>query len=208
MKYSIDLEKLSVQEYKELLKMQNLLPGRRILWQDIDQNFTKIENDNIKTVEQLRKTLSTPIKIAAFASSSGISEDYLLILKRELSSFEQKPIPLADFLGIDPALIEQLNKIGIGNSREYYESGLSTSDELFCLSDLVRVNGIGAIAARAFYEAGYQSVTDIAAARAEEMLSKISAVNEIHHYYKAKLGIKDMQFCIDFAVLLTNYCSR
>jgi len=207
-KYSIDLEKLSVQEYKELLKRQNLLPGRRILWQDMDQNFTKIENDNIKTVEQLRKTLSTPIKFAAFASSTGISEDYLLILKRELSCFEQKPIPLTDFLGIDPALIEQLNKIGIGNSKEYYESGLSTSDELFCLSDLVRVNGIGAIAARAFYEAGYRSVTDIAAASAEEMLSRISVVNETHHYYKAKLGVKDMQFCIDFAVLLMNYCSR
>jgi len=105
-KYSIDLEKLSVQEYKKLLKMQNLLPGRRILWQDIDQNFTKIENNNIKTVEQLRKTLSTPMKIATFASDTGISEDYLLILKRELSSFEQKPILLADFFGIDPALIE------------------------------------------------------------------------------------------------------
>ena len=28
MKYNLDLERLSVQEYKTLLKQQNLLPGR------------------------------------------------------------------------------------------------------------------------------------------------------------------------------------
>ena len=79
------------------------------------------------------------------------------------------------------------------------------SDELFCLCDLVRINGVGPVAARAFYEAGYHSASEVAAAYAEDMLEKVSAVNETHHYYKAKLGIKDMQFCIDFALLLNKY---
>ena len=78
-------------------------------------------------------------------------------------------------------------------------------DELFCLCDLVRINGVGPIAARAFYEAGYQSASDVATADATDMLKKVSAVNEAHHYYKAKLSIKDMQFCIDFALLLNKY---
>ncbi len=37
------------------------------------------------------------------------------------------------------------------------------------------------------------------------MLEKVSAVNKVHRYYKAKLGVKDMQFCIDFALLLNKY---
>ena len=79
------------------------------------------------------------------------------------------------------------------------------SDELFCLCDLVRINGVGPVAARAFYEAGYSSTSDVAIADAEDMLEKVSAVNKVHRYYKAKLGIKDMQFCIDFALLLNKY---
>ncbi|HQB81021.1 MAG TPA: helix-hairpin-helix domain-containing protein [Bacillota bacterium] len=73
------------------------------------------------------------------------------------------------------------------------------------LCDLVRINGVGPLAARAFYEAGYQSSAEIAAADAEAMLVKVSEVNAIHGYYKARLGVKDMQFCIDFALLLQKY---
>lgn len=79
------------------------------------------------------------------------------------------------------------------------------SDELFCLCDLVRINGVGPIAARAFHEAGYRSASDVAAADAAVMLEKVSAVNEAQHDYKAKLGLKDMLFCIDFALLLNQY---
>lgn len=79
------------------------------------------------------------------------------------------------------------------------------ADELFCLCDLVRINGVGPVAARAFYEAGYRSVFKVAIADAAVMLEKVSAVNEARHYYKGKLGQKDMQFCIDFAFLLNKY---
>lgn len=205
MKYNLDLERLSVQEYKALLMQQNLLPGRRILWQDIDSNFALFESRNIKTVAQLKKSLSTPDKIAAFASESGISEDYLVILKREIGSLEQKPVLLSGFKGIDSSLLAKLAGDGIVTSKEFWEQNHHTSDELFCLCDLVRINGVGPIAARAFYEAGYQSASDVAEADAGDMLEKVSAVNEAKHYYKAKLGSKDMQFCIDYAMLLKKY---
>ena len=78
---------------------------------------------------------------------------------------------------------------------------------MFCLCDLVRINGVGPLAARAFYEAGYQSALDVSEADPQEMLEKVSEVNEIHRYYKARLGIKDMQFCIDFARLLKKYAT-
>jgi hypothetical protein len=105
MEYTLDLERLSVQEYKTLLKQQNLLPGRRILLQDIDENFTVFESREIKTVAQLEKCLFTPTKIAEIVAASGIPEEYLVILKRDIDSLVQKHIPLSGFPDIDPSLV-------------------------------------------------------------------------------------------------------
>lgn len=207
MKYNPDLDCLSVQEYKAILTRQNLLPGRRILWQDIDNRFALFESRNIKTVGQLKKSLSTPVKISAFASESGIPEDYLIVLKREIGTLEQKPVPLSEFPGISSSLLNKLSDSGCKTSREYWEKNQNAPDELYCLCDLVRINGVGPIAARVFYEAGYPSASSVAEADAEIMLEKVSAVNDAGNYYKAKLGVKDMQFCIDFAMLLDKYAA-
>ena len=67
------------------------------------------------------------------------------------------------------------------------------------------MNGIGAIAARLFFDAGYHSVSDIASGNAAEMKDKIHQVNAKKSLYKANLGEKDMQFCIDAAALLIKY---
>lgn len=206
MEYNMDISRLSVKDYKEHLEKANLLPGRRILWQDIDHNFQMIEDSGITNVSRLKKQLSTPQKIAAFAAGAGIPEDYLTILKREIGSFEQKPVALASFPHTDAALIFELSGRGVKTSKDYFESPATQAGELLCLCDLVRINGVGAVAARAFYEAGYRSVKDVAHADAAEMLGKVSAVNRAKRYYKAALGIADMQFCIDFASLLIRFC--
>lgn len=206
MRYSLDLSQITVSEYEALLKSQNLLPGRRILLEDIERRFEAIRNLGIDTAERLKKELSTPQKLAAFAQTSGIPEEYLVILKRELGSLEQKPVPLVSFPDIDAAILAKLEERGVLNSKDYLESAEGTSSELDALCDLVRINGVGAVAARAFYEAGYHTAADVAHAQAETMLARVSAVNEQKKYYNAKLGVKDMQFCIDFAVLLEKYC--
>ena len=205
MPYSMDVSRLSLPEYRELLKTQNLLPGRRILWENIDVNFDRMSREGIADIAQLKKRLATLEKITALAAATGIPTEYLTILKREAGSLEQKPVPIASFPGLAEATISGLNEKGIKTSKEYYESGLVDFAELFCLCDLVRINGVGAVAARAFYEAGYRSVTDVANAGAADMHQKVSAVNDQKGYYKAKLGVKDMQFCIDFARLLMKY---
>jgi len=205
MAYNLDLSNLFLEYYKELLKSQNLLPGRRMLWQNIDRNFEIIGKQGITNIAQLKKQLATPKKITDFAAVTGISEEYLSILKREIGSLEQKPVPIASFPDLDVMMISDLHSRGIKTSKDYLESGLSGTGELFCLCDLVRINGVGAVAAKAFYEAGYRSVAEVASADAAAMLQRVSEVNETKHYYKAKLGEKDMQFCIDFALLLIKY---
>jgi len=46
--------------------------------------------------------------------------------------------------------------------------------ELSSLCNLVRVNGIGAIAARTIYEGGYKSIGEIAHAKAAELLESMN----------------------------------
>ncbi len=72
-------------------------------------------------------------------------------------------------------------------------------------TDIERINGIGAQAARAFEEAGYKNIKDIANSTKEELLEKVTKINEGQKYYKAKLGLKDMQFVIDFAKMVIEF---
>lgn len=204
MDYCLNLSRISLTDYRDLLKQQNLLPGRRMLLDDIDRNFDLLAKQAIDTLAVLRQRLSTPQKLAALAQATGISEEYLTILKREMGSMEQKPILLSAFPGIEPHVVAQWNAEGYTNSRDYFERG-DQAGELFSLCDLARINGVGAVAARAFFEAGFASVQDVANAEAKDMLRRVSAVNAEKQYYKANLGEKDMQFCIDFAKLLIRY---
>ena len=205
MRYHVDMENLSLSTYRTLLAKQNLLPGRRLLWQNLDRHFALLENQGFRTAAQLYKGLRTPAQRKALAEGTGIPEAYLTVLQRELGSLVQKPVPLADFPGVPPSRVEELHAAGLKTSRDYFEHPSTTPDELWQLCDLVRINGVGPAAAKAFWDAGYRSVADVAGADAAEMLAGVTAANKLHSYYKAKLGQKDMQFCIDFAALLEEH---
>lgn len=204
MDYCLNLSRISLTDYRDLLKQQNLLPGRRMLLEGIDAHFSALAAQNLSTLAEIRQRLSTPQKLAALALATGIPEEYLTILKRESGSLEQKPILLSAFPGIEPRVVAQWNAKGYTNSREVFERG-DHAGELFSLCDLARINGVGAVAARAFFEAGFTSVEAVANANAADMLRRVSAINAEKQYYKANLGEKDMQFCIDFAKLLIRY---
>lgn len=64
MGYSLDLSKISIQSYKEILKYQYLLPSRKILNQDIDSSFDDIHSCQIKNLVELKNALSTDIKFS------------------------------------------------------------------------------------------------------------------------------------------------
>ena len=111
---------------------------------------------------------------------------------------------LSSFPNSDIKLLENLSAVGIKNSKDYWELKQDPSDDLFCLCDLVRINGIGPVAARAFFEAG-TNLLMMLQQQMQQICCESTIVTEIKCYYKAKLGQKDMQFCIDFALLLQRY---
>lgn len=205
MSYCIDLARLTLTDYRELLRRQTLLPGRRMLQERIDERFRALEAQGISTVAGLKARLSSPAKLASLADLTGLAQEYLALLRRELGSLEQKPAMLSAFAGVDAALLNRLEQSGIRSSQACWEAGAVCPERLTSLCDLVRINGVGPAAAAAFYDAGYRSVADVAAASAPEMLRRVTLANEASGYYRAKLGEKDMQFCIDFAGVLLRY---
>jgi hypothetical protein len=60
MGYTLDLECLSIQEYKELLKQQNLLPSRKILLNNIDDNFLLFKKEILILSVNLKKVFLLP----------------------------------------------------------------------------------------------------------------------------------------------------
>ena len=205
MGYTLPLEQITLADYRQLLQQQNLLPGRRMLHEQLEARFSSLASVGFTSVAQLAMALATPKKLSALAEQTGISEEYLTLLRRELGSLTQKPVPISAFPNLSQSLISELAASGIRTSKDYWEQCNNPADELFCLCDLVRINGVGAVAAQAFYEAGFGSVAAVAGATASDMLQRVNAVNAEKNYYKTKLGEKDMQFCIDFAKLLVRY---
>jgi len=202
----------------EILKKQNLLPGRKILLENLEENFHRMAATGIHNLAELKNNISSTQRLFAFAAKTGVSENYLTILKREMGSLEQKPVLISDFPGISANTVSILLNKGIRTSKDVYnleinrgnisaasrEMGIVEGDlqELSSLCDLARINGIGAIAARTIYEGGYKSIVEIAHAKAAELLESMNAVNASRQYYKVKLGEKDMQFVIDAANII------
>ena len=84
MGYYVNLENISMDEYKEILKEADLLPSRMILKDDIDEKFDDLKEQQIENVEVLRKTLSNKSKLQAISEQSGIAEDYLKMTRIEI----------------------------------------------------------------------------------------------------------------------------
>jgi hypothetical protein len=101
MRYNPDLNRITLDAYRGHLKRQTLLPSRRLLLDDVDEQFARIQSQGIATVAALLKALSSPAKIEHFAAQSGVSARYLTILKREIGTLKPKVVPLREFPGVD-----------------------------------------------------------------------------------------------------------
>jgi hypothetical protein len=51
--------KMDVQKYKTFLKSQYLIPSRKILHENIDENFMIFENCGLKKLSDLKQAIST-----------------------------------------------------------------------------------------------------------------------------------------------------
>lgn len=215
MAFYVDLEKISIDQYKKMLKRSDLIPSRIILLEDIDQNFAAIKKQKIKNVNALLEILKTKDKIQPFAELSGLPIKYLETLGRELRGYRQAPNRIKDFPNLSNKAIKKLEEVGIKNALHLFEKILTPKNretlseqtgidqqeilKLTRLIDLSRIRWVNHTFANVLLEAGYDSAEKVAQADYKELFEKVKKVNEEKKYYPAHIGLRDMNRCVEAA---------
>ncbi len=93
--YFVDTTKFSIDKFRNILKTKDILPGRIVLKDNIDERFDMLKSKAIYSLKNLLETLKTKPKIDRFSKDSGLTVDYLMILRREANSYISVPVRFA-----------------------------------------------------------------------------------------------------------------
>ena len=194
MGYYIDLKSISLDNYKNTLKTSYLLPSRKMLQKNIDQNFELIKNQQIVNIENLFNVLKTKKKLQIFSIQSGVETEYLTILFREIKSNRPNPTKIKDFSNISEELVLKLENLGIKNMLQLFDkiispqsrknlsqqSGINEDDilKIVKLCDLTRIRWVNHTFAFVLYEAKFDSLEKVANADYKELYESIKLLNE------------------------------
>jgi nucleotidyltransferase/DNA polymerase involved in DNA repair len=213
--YHLDLAGFSLERFKRILQTKELLPGRRILLENISERFEILESMGITNLKALLDVLSTKKKLERFIQESGLPQDYLVVLRREVNSYLPKPFNLKNIPGVNPETVEKLAAIGIKNTKHLFEQARSRPEraelarladvpgddllELVKLSNLARIGGVGPVFARLLYEMGVDTIEAFRQYPPEELLERLHAINDEKQYTKITPVLKDIRYCLETA---------
>jgi predicted flap endonuclease-1-like 5' DNA nuclease len=212
--YHVDLENFSLEKFKQILEISDVLPSQKILKEKIAERFAILKSMGLTNLKELIEALSTKQKIERFAQASCLPQDYLVILKRRTGVYTPKPIELKELPGITPLYIERLAALGVKQTRQLFERAKSSVEraelaqqanvpdevivELVKLSDLVRAGYVGPAFARLLYETGVDTLEKLAAESPEALRQKLIAANNERRLYQAPIpAIKDFASWLD-----------
>jgi hypothetical protein len=218
--YYIDLEKYSLNSFKEDLIQAELIPSRSILKDEINSRFEILRKNGVENLQDISIILKTPKKTREFAKISNLPEDYLLILRREVNSYQPKPVSLEKFPGVKKETIIELKSLGIKNTAHLFERVRTTSLrnklatetgidhkeilELTKLTDLSRVKWIGPVFARIFVDSGTDKLFKLSKSDYKILYVKLVDINNIKGYTKAKFTKKDVLLCINISKMVPD----
>ena len=218
MGYYIDLKSIRIDDYKSILKSMDLIPSWKILEEDIDKNLDVIKEQNIQDLDDLLLALKNKNKLQDFAKQSGLSENYLAVLKRVVNGYRPKPNRIKDFTCIAETIKLKLEEAGLKNTFSLYneiltaekrdelsnQTGISKDEvhKLTKLTDLSRIKWVNHTFAYVLLEAGYDTVEKVANADYHELYETIKKLNKERNFYNAHIGVYDMKRCVEAAKTL------
>ncbi len=213
--YHIDLEKFSLEKFRHVLETSELLPGRKVLKENISERFEILESMGIRNLKELIDVLKTKKRMERFAQESGLPKDYLVILRREANSYIPKPFNLEKIPEVNPEHIARLAAVGIKHTKHLFERARSRSDraelsrladvpsgdllELVKMSDLARIGGVGPVFARLLYEVGADTLEEFLKRSPDELFERLHAINKEKRYTRIMPSLKDIRHCIGTA---------
>jgi hypothetical protein len=210
--YYRNLEDFGLKEFKERLASEELLPGRRMLKEDLEERFTVVQASGIDSLQQLIDALRTKNRVAAFAEESGLPYDYLVVLGRQARSYVPKPVYFREIPGLEPDHVARLEASGIKHTKHLFdraltpagrlalsqETRIASSDiqEYVRMSDLARILGVGPVFVRLYHEAGVRSLEDLAGRSPEELWTELHDVNDARGLSSIVPSLKDVRYSI------------
>ena len=199
-KYYVDLSEFSLEKLGHRIQNTRLPPSHRILQENIDERFPCLEENGIENLQQLQKVLKTKSDVQSFAEDTGLPLDYLTVLRREVNSYQPKPINLKDFPGVDPEIVKKLVKIGIKNTKQLFPNVLTPQErrefaeqnriqydeilELTKLTDVARLKWVGPKFARLLIESDYDTVEKVAKSHYKELYLNLVHTNKRRNIYQ------------------------
>lgn len=215
MGYHIDLEKISIDNYRTKLETAYLPPSRMILKDRLDERFGYLKSLEIKNVKELIQILKKKDKFSELQNVECLSGDYLTILLRELNSILPKPVKVREFKGIPKETITKLEKSGIKNTVKLFDcvinyesrkklasdTGIQDNEMLALtkLTDLSRIRWVGTTFARMLLDLGVDTVEKVSQADPVDLHTKVNQLNKEKNIYKGQIGLNDMKILVDFA---------
>lgn len=213
--YYLDFQKYPLETWQGELEESELLPSRQILKEDLESRFKILEENGVSNLQELMDALKTPKKAGEFGQKTGLPEDYLLVLRREVMSMKPGPVNLHKFPGVDPDALKKLQDAGIKNTFHLFKRVKTPPDrkklsnelsieveeirELTKLTDLSRVKWVGPVFARMFLDSGIDTVEKLSKAEATPFYEKLVEINQEKRYTKARFVENDLKLCIEFA---------
>lgn len=215
MGYYIDLEKITIDDYRIKLEAAYLPPSRMLLKERTSERFECFKRLGITNVKELTQLLKKKDQLAKLQKNDCFEGDYLVILLRELNSILPKPNKIRDFEGIQTTTFLALEQHGITNTQKLYDwvvssekqaelsglTGISNAEilELTKLSDLSRIKWVGAGFARLLYDLGVDTVEKVSQANPVELHEQVNQLIRKKNSYKVQIGLNDIKILIQAA---------
>lgn len=215
MGYYIDLEKITIDDYKAKLESAYLPPSRMILKDKIDERFGYFKNFGIKNLKELTYFLKKKDKFIELQKVVCLSGDYLTILLRELNSMLPKPAKIADFTVISKDTIGKLEQQGITNTEKLYSKVIKKSDrqklavltgideseilKITKLADLSRIKWVGVTYAQMLYALDVDTVEKVSKCDPFNLHIRINQMIKEQNIFKGSIGLNDVNILIEVA---------
>lgn len=208
--YYISPDRYSLEKLENSLRNRDLVPSRVALKEDLHKTFCILHDAGLSSLGELQKALSTKHKIQGFAESTGLSEGYLTLLRREANSYFPKPVKLSRYEGVPEDLTSLLAEQGIKTSKDLFEALAKPEIQdlvrkqpqmaegmtrLCSLVDLSRLYGVGPAFAGILLDAGIDSVRTLIHHNGEE----IRVLYEQRTGKKADFTSRDIDFTLEIA---------
>jgi hypothetical protein len=215
MGYYIDIEKISIDDYRIKLNSAYLPPGRMILKDKLNERLGYFKSIGISNVKELIQLLKKKERFSELSMVEGLSGDYLTILLRELNSILPKPNRISDFIGIAKDTVDRLEIIGITNTEKLYDKVAKKSDRqkladstgieyqdilaLTKLSDLSRIKWVGVTYAQMLFDLGVDSVKKVSESDPNHLHERINQMIKDKNIFKGAIGLNDVKILIGSA---------